>query len=217
MSHTLVQNATFVLADVPFALFTIIALIVIFDAGSDQGSLGRIIAAGLLTGILPLIRINGLAVPVAAAFYFTVSGREQAWSRRATNIGFFLALSYLPTLVWQIWKASFPVSASEGTYFSAVAERRWEDQIQIILTAFWSYFPETTYAPTGLNIRTGVLEFILPFSSYMGHVPGRFQRGSSDCTADCNSILWALALNCRRPLPSVSSSFYVYFYGLGNR
>ena len=54
------------------------------------------------------------------------------------------------------------MSASEGTYFNQMAYRGLEDQLRIVIGDFFGYFPEMTYAVTGLNLKTGFLELVFP-------------------------------------------------------
>jgi hypothetical protein len=176
LNHTLLHNSTFILADVPFALFTALALNGALSAVSGRNLALRVIVAGLLVSALPLIRINGLGVAPAVALYMACAWNDRPWGKRFLYIALFLVLAYTPFFTWQAWKASFVVSASEGTYLSAVVDRRLWDQIRMIAFAFRDYFPETSYALTGLDIRTKFLEFFPPLFVIWGMIVS-FKRG----------------------------------------
>ena len=176
LNHCLLYNSTFILADVPFALFTYLALNAVIWAGRGQSILLSTVAAGLLVSTLPLIRINGLGVAPAVALFLACAWKHRRWKVQLVYIGLFLAVAYAPFGLWQAWKSSFPVSLSEGTYLSAVWDRTTADQLRIILAACRDYFPETCYALTGVNIRTGFLEFIPPLFVIWGMILS-FGRG----------------------------------------
>jgi len=57
-----------------------------------------------------------------------------------------------------------------------VAGRRWEDQIHVIVAALIGYFPETSFALTGLSLRTGFLECIAPLVAAVGMFVGFRKR-----------------------------------------
>jgi hypothetical protein len=176
VNHALLHNSTFVLADIPFALFTAVALNATLSAARGRSLAIWIIIAGLLVSLLPLIRINGLGVAPAVTIFLICSWKDRTWSTRFLYAGVFLIVAYAPFVVWQLWKASFAASASEGTYLSAVADRKLWDQVSTIACAFRDYFPETSYALTGLDIRTKFLEFIPPLFVMWGMILS-FKRG----------------------------------------
>jgi hypothetical protein len=162
VSYTLLRNSTLILADVPFTLFTLIALNGLVSAARSEHGMVWTLTAGALFGLLPLIRINGLGAAPAAAFFLLCAWKDETWPKKLLHVLMFALLAYAPWVGWQFWKASFPVSASEGTYFSMVAHKGLEDHLRVIIGDFWGYFPETTFALTGLNIKTGLLEIIIP-------------------------------------------------------
>jgi hypothetical protein len=170
VNHVLLHNATMTLADVPFAFFTFCGLIALLCAGNRSNRAISAIVAGLLMGTLPLIRINGLGIPVAGAFFLFCSLRDMGAVRRVCLVALFLALAFAPTLLWQAWKASFPVSVSEGSYATMILGRGGWYQISLMLTALWDYASETTYALSGLVIKTGFLEMVLPLLTVAGAV-----------------------------------------------
>jgi 4-amino-4-deoxy-L-arabinose transferase-like glycosyltransferase len=170
LNYALINNSCLVLADVPFALFSTIACLSLFKAAGKEPKILWAVITGAALSVLPLIRINGMGFGPAAAVFLFFSWKEAGLVKRLLFVGLVLAIAYLPIGAWTVWKASFPSSASEGSYYNAVAGRHWSDQLHIVLTAFISYFPETTLAFTGLNLKTGVLEFILPLVAAVGAV-----------------------------------------------
>jgi len=176
VNYALINNSALVLADVPFALFSTIACISLFRAAGKEPEIISAVIAGVALSALPLIRINGMGFGPAAAIFLFLSWKEAGLAKRLFFVGLVSALAYLPFGAWAAWKATFPVSVSEGTYSNAVLGRLWSDQLHIMLTAFISYFPETTLALTGLNLKTGFLEFILPLVAAVGAVE-LFRKG----------------------------------------
>jgi hypothetical protein len=171
LNHVLLYNSTFTLADVPFALFTLIALQAILSASVGENRVAWTIAAAALTGILPLIRINGLGVPLASSFFLYCSWkRDMKWGPRLCLLALFLLLAFTPTGLWEIRKASFPASFSEGSYVSAIMGRQLSNQLLIVLEALRGYIPETSYAMTGVVLKTGFLEFLAPLLAMVGAV-----------------------------------------------
>gem|GEM_PF-519434 len=168
VNQTLVHNSTLVLADVPFALFTFVALNCALSAARGPHRATWLVIAGLVMGILPVIRINGAATPVAVAIFLLYSWKDVTWTRRIASIAFFLFLAFLPALMWQYWKASFPVSVSEGSYLDAFAGRTWDDHLYVIGNAFLGYFPELTSALTGISFKSIVLELPIPLLVGLG-------------------------------------------------
>lgn len=176
VSYTLLHNSTLILADVPFTLFTLIALNgAVFSAGQKTRLFWAVIS-GLFVSVLPLIRINGLGVAPAVAFFLFCAWKDEKWPRKLLYGWIFLVIASAPWVAWQLWKSSFPVSASEGTYFSMVAHKGLADHLRVIVSDFWGYFPETTFALTGLNLRTGFLELVLPILIAWGMIVS-FRRG----------------------------------------
>jgi hypothetical protein len=64
--------------------------------------------------------------------------------------------------VWESYKAFFPSSVNEGTYFNAITGRTFAYQIEVTLTSIWEYVKETSYALTAAVIKTGFIEWIIP-------------------------------------------------------
>lgn len=170
VNNVLLSNSTFVLSDVPFALFMLVALHAVMSAAKPPQRGGWVIVAGLAVGMLPIIRINGVGVPPVAAFCLFCSWKDIGRAKRWIWTAVFLALAFAPALVWQWWKSSFPVSMAEGTYLDAVAARRIGDQLTVIATTFLGYFEEASYAITGVFLRTGFLEAIAPAIVVVGMV-----------------------------------------------
>jgi len=168
VNHVLLHYSTLTLADVPFALFTLIALNVVLSASGQKRRVAWVAVAGFLTGILPLIRINGLGVAPAAAICFLFSWKEMKWLPRIGLVGLFLLLAFAPAAIWQWWKASFPVSFGEGSYLKMVAGRSLVYQLTLSLYALWGYVAETSYAVTGVVLRTGFLELIVTLLILLG-------------------------------------------------
>jgi len=167
LNHTLVYNSTFILADVPFALFIMLSLNALLSATQRQ-TWAWICIAGLICGILPLVRVNGAGFPVAATIFLLCSWRHTEWRKKISRVAVFLIISFAPILVWQLWKSYFPVSESEGTYLYAVAGRKWHDQVTVMISALLSYVPEISFALTGVSVRTGVLELIPTGIMFLG-------------------------------------------------
>jgi hypothetical protein len=170
VNNVLLSNATFMLSDVPFALFVLMALHAVLSAATAPRRGIWIVVAGLAVGMLPIVRINGIGVPPVAAFCLFCSWTHAKPAKRWAGILVFLALACAPALVWQWWKSSFPVSGAEGTYFDAVATRRIWDQVTIVVTTFLGYFEEASYALTGVFLRTGFLEAVAPVVVVVGMV-----------------------------------------------
>lgn len=167
LNHTLLYNSTFVLADVPFALFIMLSLNAVLSA-ARRNTLAWICIAGLICGILPLVRVNGAGFPLAAAFFFFCSWRYTKWWKKVSHITLFLMIAFTPIVVWQLWKSYFPVSESEGTYLYAIGGRTWQDQVTVMVSAFLSYFPEISFSLTGISLRTGILELIPTGIMFLG-------------------------------------------------
>jgi 4-amino-4-deoxy-L-arabinose transferase-like glycosyltransferase len=176
LSHALVYNSTLVLADVPFALFTLIALNATLSAAEGPNVNLWLIISGLLMGIPPLIRINGIALPLSTALFFYCSWRGLSRPKLLLRILVFLLLAFGPFLLWQYWKAGFPVSESEGTYLESVVGRTWSYQLSVVMAAFIYYFPETSFAMSGASLKTGFLELALPILTIVGAAQA-FRKG----------------------------------------
>ena len=84
VSYTLLHNSTLVLADVPFTLFTMIALNALVSAGNETNRLFETIMAGLCVGALALIRINGLGVAPAALFFLLCAWKDEKLAQEAS-------------------------------------------------------------------------------------------------------------------------------------
>jgi len=174
-NYVLLYNSTFVLADVPFALFTFIALHAVL-AAQDARAYGWAVVSAVLIGIPCLIRINGMAIPFAAAIFLFCSWKDLPRIERLTRIALFLIIACIPFVLWQYWKGCFPVSDSEGTYFNTVAGRQWNYQLRVIVTALVEYIPEANLALTGVSLKTGLLELPIPFLTLYGMILA-FRRG----------------------------------------
>lgn len=162
VNHTLLEYSTHTLSDVPFALVTLIALNLVVHASTEVFHGPWSAMAALVSGTLSVIRINGLGIPPVTAWGLFVQRKHMEASKRWVWAGLFIFLALTPFFAWQLWKSSFPASTTEGTYFSAVVARHFDDQIRGIAAALWGYFGETTYALSGLSIKTGFLELLLP-------------------------------------------------------
>lgn len=168
LNYAMIYNSTYILADVPFAAFVFLALIVTVVGGGSGPSLLWSTILGFVLSITPMLRINGIAIAPAAAFFLIFSWGAVPRFKRFAHLLLILILSYLPFILWLIWKSGFPHSDSEGAYLAAVSERRFIDQTTIIIRAFVGYFSESTLALTGLSIKTGVLEIIAPLVMFIG-------------------------------------------------
>jgi hypothetical protein len=85
-------------------------------------------------------------------------------------LALFLLLAFAPAGLWELWKTSFPASFSEGSYVGAISGRRLSTQLLIMLEALRGYIPETSYAMTGVVLKTGFLEFLAPLLAVLGAV-----------------------------------------------
>lgn len=168
INYVLLYNSTFTSSDVPFALAVFLALHVVISAAGKKNILLWSIPAGIVAGLPALIRINGLGVPPAEAFFLFCSCRGRSLWSRLFACGVFLVASVLPTAAWEVHKASFPESFQEGTYLNAVTGRTLGTQSAIILRAVWDYIYETSYALSGVSLKTGFLELIIPCLALLG-------------------------------------------------
>ena len=176
VNYTLVSNSTLILSDVPFALFSLIALHALLSAARTDRIVIWAFLAGMAVGMLPMIRINGLGVPPVGAFFLFCSWKHVSWQKRVLAIGVFLLVACVPFGMWQWWKATFPMSHAEGSYADAVFGRSVGDQLYVIASTFWGYFAETSEALTGVTIKTGFLEVIAPLVMIVGMVQA-FRHG----------------------------------------
>jgi 4-amino-4-deoxy-L-arabinose transferase-like glycosyltransferase len=170
VNHDLLYNSTFTTADVPFALFTFIGLNAVLSAAKAMDKVSWTIAAGLLIGLPALIRVNGWGVPPAAAIFLWCAWKNDAKGSRLFRIAVFLILAALPTISWELYRSTFPASFNEGSYLNAVSGRSAGMQLSIMLTSAWNYVAETSYSLTGVVIKTGFLEFIVPTITVVGMV-----------------------------------------------
>jgi hypothetical protein len=168
VNYTLIANSVLVLADIPFGFFSTLSLILAVITARQTPKLMNVIAAALIAGILPLIRINGLGFAPVIAFFLWFSWRPFGNFKKLWMLFFFLIISYLPFLLWIIHKSGYPVSISEGSYYDAVVHRYMWDQIRIVVSAMVAYFSETNLVLTGLQIKTGFLEYVLPLIAIGG-------------------------------------------------
>jgi hypothetical protein len=176
LNYTLLYNSTFVLADVPYALFTFLGLNAALSDGGDSRRYLWLLVASLLMGIPPLMRINGVAIPIATALFLYCSWKDLSRPKRSFWIVVFLAISFIPFFLWQYWKLSFPISESEGSYLNTIAGRQWDEQGRVIFSALLGYFPETSLALTGVSLKTGFLELFVPLLTVFGAVQA-FRKG----------------------------------------
>jgi Dolichyl-phosphate-mannose-protein mannosyltransferase len=168
VNHALLHNSTFTASDVPFAFFGLCSLNAALSASENRGRLLWTIAAGLIAGIPPLIRINGVGLVATTGFFLFFTWKDMTMSRRVAYTSLFLILAAAPFAMWQSYKALFPSSINEGTYFNAITGRSFPYQIEVTLTSIWEYVQETSYALTGVVLKTGVLEWIVPLLAIMG-------------------------------------------------
>ncbi|MBI5570418.1 MAG: glycosyltransferase family 39 protein [Desulfomonile tiedjei] len=170
LNSTLLENSAMTLTDVPFAFFTLAALHVVLSATHAERKITWTVAAALIAGVPPLLRINGPGVPFALAFSLFCGWQGVEAKRRWLLVGLFLLVSLAPIAVWDLWKSTFPAGYGEGTYLDAVKGRSFSYQIWTIVDAFWGYFDEMNLALTGVRIKTGFLELIVPLVAFAGMV-----------------------------------------------
>ena len=163
-SHVLLENSTVTCSDTLFALSVFLAIHAVLYVGAEKKKSWCImtIFSGICAGLPALVRINGWGIPPALTFYLVCATRGHSFGRRAIQSGLFLAAAAVPASIWETYKNSFPRSMNEGTYINAVMGRDFYTQVSIMLTALKDYAHEITYACTGLSIRTGVAEFVIP-------------------------------------------------------
>jgi len=170
VNHDLLYNTTFTTADVPFALFTLVGLNAVLSAATASARISWSIAAGLLIGLPSLIRVNGWGVAPAAAIFLWYVWGDLEKPRRLGMIALFLVLAALAPLSWELYKSTFPGSFSEGSYLHAVSGRTAWMQLSIIFASAWNYVSETSFALTGVMLKTGFLELIVPAITVAGMV-----------------------------------------------
>jgi 4-amino-4-deoxy-L-arabinose transferase-like glycosyltransferase len=168
VNHALLSNATFTSSDVPFALVSLVGLNAVISAAGTKNRVQWTLLSGLLLGLPALIRINGWGIPPAAALYLFCQWKDRPYGARVLWTAVFLLFAILPGMTWEWYKWSFPSSHQEGTYLNAVTGRDLATQLTIILNSAWKYIPETSEALTGLSIKTGVLELIVPGLALIG-------------------------------------------------
>jgi 4-amino-4-deoxy-L-arabinose transferase-like glycosyltransferase len=168
VNHTLLHNSTFTASDVPFAFFGLCSLNAAISAAANPARLSWTILAALTTGIPTLIRINGLGLVATTGFFLFCSWKDMAWSRRTAYTALFFLLAVAPFGVWESYKAFFPSSVNEGTYYNAITGRTFAYQIEVTVTSIWEYVQETSYALTGVVLKTGFLEWIIPLLAVVG-------------------------------------------------
>ena len=113
--------------------------------------------------------------PAGALFlFFAWSDRKIA--TRLAWLGLFLVLAFLPAGAWEVCKAAFPGSYTEGTYLNAITGRSASAQLTILLTSAWEYVHEASSALTGVSLRTGLVESAIAVLCVIGFVTA-FVRG----------------------------------------
>lgn len=168
VNHVLLHNSTLTISDVPFALFSLIALHVLLFAAGEKDRAPRTMLAGFALGLLPLIRVNGLGFPPAAGIFLLCSWKDMKVGVRVFWVAVFLLWAFAPFVLWNLWKSSFPQSYGEGSYLHLVTGRTWQTHVWMVVTTLWGYVQETSYSMTGLVLRTGVLEWIVPGIALIG-------------------------------------------------
>jgi len=168
VNHALLYNSTFTSSDVPFALFALLALNVALSAAVARNTIIWAVASGTVAGLPALIRVNGWGLPPAVFVFLFCAWRQRSRSARVAGLISFVISAALPAALWEVHKLSFHASYYEGTYLQAVTGRDLVTQASIILKAALEYIPETNYALTGLSVKTGVLEWIVPLLALLG-------------------------------------------------
>ncbi|MGO9120404.1 MAG: ArnT family glycosyltransferase [Desulfomonilaceae bacterium] len=168
VNHILLQNSTYTTSDVPFALISLLALHATLSAAYSRRIIFWALAAGLIMGLPPLFRVNGWGLPPAAAFFLFFVWKDRPSIKRLGCAAVFLFFSLIPTFAWEFYKSTFPASVNEGTYINALTGRSLDTQISIILKSAWDYVQESSYALTGVSIKTGVFEWICPLLVILG-------------------------------------------------
>jgi hypothetical protein len=162
LNHALLANSALTLADVPFALFTLLALHGVVSAARAPDSRATLLAAGLLCAVPPLIRVNGVGVIPSALFYLACAPPKVSRRLLFVRLVVFAVIASAPPVLWEYFKSGFPPSSEEGTYSGMILGRNLGYQASLMLKAAFDYLHETTYALSGLSIRTGFIEAVLP-------------------------------------------------------
>ena len=195
VNHALLENSTLATSDVPFAVVVLAGLNALLGARSGEKAAGAwLVAAAVILGLAPMMRVNGWGVLPAAAFYLAVCGVGERWTSRSCRVGFFLAISLLPAVAWHFWTASQPVSATEGTYINAVSGRSIYDQLRVMTDALVNYVPEMSYALTGVSIKGALAGVRSTGPGGSGPDSGAQGWGASAGAAYDNSIRRAVAI-----------------------
>jgi len=169
-SHVLLENSTITCSDTLFAFSVFLALHVLLCVevkGPDPWILVTAFS-GIVAGMPALVRINGWGIPPALTIYLAHATQGRSFLRRVVQSILFLIAGAAPAAIWEAYKSSFPRSMNEGTYMNAVLGRDLWTQLSIMLTALKDYAHEITYACTGMSIRTGFLEFVIPLLIIVG-------------------------------------------------
>ncbi len=168
VNHTLLHNATFTASDVPFALVCLLGFHALVSAGGMKKRVFWTLLSGLLLSLPVLFRVNGWGIPPAAAIFLFASWKDRSYADRAVWIGVFLLLSLAPGSFWELYKWSFGNSVDEGSYLTVISGRDVYLQIGIVLRSAWGYVAETSEALSGLTIKTGLLELVIPVLVVIG-------------------------------------------------
>jgi len=164
LSHVLLENSTFTCSDVFFALWVFVSIhaVIGLRIGGFARTAPLIFLSGLVAGLPALVRVNGWGIPPALAIYLISINSDLSKKARILAASFFMVVSFVPTLLWELHKMSFPQSANEGTYFTAVGGRDFSAQLSIMMQSLWDYFQEVSYALMGVSLKTGFLELFVP-------------------------------------------------------
>jgi hypothetical protein len=176
INHVLVSQSTMTSSDVPFALSVLVSLHVLVWTSERRSGPARACVAGIATGLPALIRVNGWGLPPVGAVLLHQAWKDRGQAERWILVATFLVAAVIPGALWELHKASVPPSFSEGTYLNAVMGRNLGTQLAIVLSSAWGYISETNFAITGLSIKTGILEAIVPALAAVGAVT-TFMRG----------------------------------------
>ena len=168
INHTLLHNACYTASDVPFALVCLVGLNAAVSAAGTKNRVFRTVLAGVLLSLPALIRVNGWGIPPAAAIFLLASWKDRSYGNRAIWVALFLLLSLAPGSFWEWYKSSFPGSDQEGSYLTAIGGRDLNTQVDVILRSAWGYVAETSEALSGLTIKTGFLELVVPVLVVIG-------------------------------------------------
>ncbi|MEW6139328.1 MAG: glycosyltransferase family 39 protein [Thermodesulfobacteriota bacterium] len=162
VNHVLLCHSATTTSDVPFALVVLLSLHVLVRASAGEAGLAAVCFAGIMCGLPPLVRVNGWGIPPAGAIFLFSSWRQRDTRARWTLTVLFLVAAIIPGTLWELHKLSLPQSFSEGTYFNAVVGRSLGTLVAIMRDASWEYVSEMNFALTGLSIKTGVVELLVP-------------------------------------------------------